>query len=210
MRRPRRPKSQPRQKIEPPRFYRRLVSLSQAAIAAHCESCADRCSNTIRTARSLTSGEYRFVVLITPSSQEMESPEIPGRFTWKLTWKTSSCDRTPTPGPWNCSEPLGHSQTNDRVLGDDDIEGGFDSGCGGAVDHGLTGGRNNETDHTGEARTGRKFLHLAHLAVRPFNQLLGQLRPGELRLLSRCLIQPAAASSTGSAFCIRTSSSQLR
>ncbi|WP_229803902.1 hypothetical protein, partial [Litchfieldella qijiaojingensis] len=39
------------------------------------------CSRTIRTARSLTSGEYFFDVVITPSSQEMESPGIPGRFT---------------------------------------------------------------------------------------------------------------------------------
>ncbi|WP_229803803.1 hypothetical protein, partial [Litchfieldella qijiaojingensis] len=38
------------------------------------------CSRTIRTARSLTSGEYFFDVVITPSSQEMESPGIPGRF----------------------------------------------------------------------------------------------------------------------------------
>jgi len=49
-------------------------------IAAHCELCSSRCSKTIRTARSLTSAEYRFDVLMTPSSQSMESPGIPGRF----------------------------------------------------------------------------------------------------------------------------------
>ena len=48
------------------------------------------CSNTIRTARSLTSGEYLLRLPMTPSSQEMESPEIPGRFRltdddWPLT-----------------------------------------------------------------------------------------------------------------------------
>src|SRR5207253_9542218 len=35
-------------------------------------------SNTSRTARSLTSGENLFCLLMTPSSQEMESPGIPG------------------------------------------------------------------------------------------------------------------------------------
>ncbi|MEX3791334.1 hypothetical protein AB3X86_36600, partial [Paraburkholderia sp. BR14374] len=43
------------------------------------------CSRTIRTARSRTSGEYLghffFVFSIAPFSQEVEPPEIPGRFT---------------------------------------------------------------------------------------------------------------------------------
>jgi hypothetical protein len=34
----------------------------------------------MRTARSRTSGEYLVVLFITPSSQEMESPVNPGRF----------------------------------------------------------------------------------------------------------------------------------
>jgi hypothetical protein len=34
------------------------------------------CSNTIRTARSLTSGKYRFDFAILQSSQDMESPGI--------------------------------------------------------------------------------------------------------------------------------------
>ena len=41
--------------------------LGEAAIepiAAHCESCSASCSNTSRTARSRTSGEKRFDVLI--------------------------------------------------------------------------------------------------------------------------------------------------
>ncbi|MFZ5585983.1 MAG: hypothetical protein ACOZHQ_08655, partial [Thermodesulfobacteriota bacterium] len=38
------------------------------------------CSDTSRTARSLTSGEYLLCLPMTPSSQESESPAIPGRF----------------------------------------------------------------------------------------------------------------------------------
>src|SRR5690606_19868103 len=55
-------------------------------IAAHCESYSLRCSATIRTARSLTSAEYRFDVSpMAPSSQSMEPPGKSGRFT------TSAC-----------------------------------------------------------------------------------------------------------------------
>src|SRR5262245_6476284 len=49
-------------------------------IADHCVLCSPWCSNTIRTARSRNSGEYFVVVFMTPSSQELESPGIPGRF----------------------------------------------------------------------------------------------------------------------------------
>jgi hypothetical protein len=38
------------------------------------------CSSTIRTARSFTSGGYLIRLDMTPSSQVMESPAIPGRF----------------------------------------------------------------------------------------------------------------------------------
>ena len=38
-------------------------------------------SKTIRTARSFTSGEYLLRLVMTPSSQELESPGNPGRFT---------------------------------------------------------------------------------------------------------------------------------
>src|SRR3954464_8672881 len=51
-------------------------------IAAHCETCSPWWSRTIRTARARTSGEYggtRFVMA--PSSQELEPPGNPGRFT---------------------------------------------------------------------------------------------------------------------------------
>src|SRR6187431_1400363 len=51
-------------------------------IANHCEACSPWWSRTIRTARARTSGEYggtRFVMA--PSSQELEPPENPGRFT---------------------------------------------------------------------------------------------------------------------------------
>jgi hypothetical protein len=44
-----------------------------------CEAAAS-CSRTLRTAPSRTSGENLFDVLTTPSSQEMESPGVPGRF----------------------------------------------------------------------------------------------------------------------------------
>src|SRR5690606_17680828 len=42
------------------------------------------CSNTSRTARSRTSGEYFFACLMTPISQELESPANPGRFSEHL------------------------------------------------------------------------------------------------------------------------------
>src|SRR5712671_7910430 len=51
-------------------------------IADHCEVCSAWWSKTIRTARARTSGEYggtRFVMA--PSSQELEPPGNPGRFT---------------------------------------------------------------------------------------------------------------------------------
>src|SRR5687768_9915861 len=69
------------------RTQRRNVSAVQPIlpaiepIAAHCDPCSPCCSKTSRTARSITSGEYLFCRLfMTPSSQEMESPGIPGRF----------------------------------------------------------------------------------------------------------------------------------
>src|SRR5690606_5811315 len=49
-------------------------------IAAHCDGYSLSCSNTMRTARSRTSGEYLVDFFIAPSSQEMEPPEKPGRF----------------------------------------------------------------------------------------------------------------------------------
>src|SRR5690348_6327733 len=52
-------------------------------IAAHCDACSVRCSNTIRTARSRTSlenfGDFDSVVMA-PVSQELEPPANPGRF----------------------------------------------------------------------------------------------------------------------------------
>ena len=51
-------------------------------MADYCEGCSDWWSSTIRTARARTSGEYggtRFVMA--PSSQELEPPENPVRFT---------------------------------------------------------------------------------------------------------------------------------
>jgi hypothetical protein len=53
----------------------------QDVMAAHSESYSPACSATSRTALSRTSGEYFLVLFMTPSSQAMESPAIPGRFT---------------------------------------------------------------------------------------------------------------------------------
>src|SRR3990167_3024010 len=51
------------------------------SMAAHREGYSPRCSCTIRTARSRTSGEKRFdFLLMTPSSQRLEPPQFPGRF----------------------------------------------------------------------------------------------------------------------------------
>jgi hypothetical protein len=49
-------------------------------IAAHSEACSPRCSNTIRTARDRTSGEYLVCLVIAPSSQGLEPPANPPRF----------------------------------------------------------------------------------------------------------------------------------
>src|SRR5262249_31392473 len=53
-------------------------------IAAHCDACSVRCSNTIRTARSRTSaenfGDFDSFVMA-PVSQEVEPPANPERFT---------------------------------------------------------------------------------------------------------------------------------
>src|SRR5947209_1389238 len=50
-------------------------------IAAHSDGYSLRCSNTMRTARSRISAGYLPGLLIAPSSQGMESPRFPGRFT---------------------------------------------------------------------------------------------------------------------------------
>jgi hypothetical protein len=50
-------------------------------MAARCEGCSGACSNTIRTARSLTSGEYVLDLFMAPISQALEPPTIPRRFT---------------------------------------------------------------------------------------------------------------------------------
>ena len=51
------------------------------SMAAHCERCSCSCSNTMRSARSPTSGEYRFDWLMLRSAQASESAQIPARFT---------------------------------------------------------------------------------------------------------------------------------
>ena len=48
--------------------------------AAHSEGYSPRCSCTIRTARSRTSGENFFDLFMAPFSQELEPPQNPGRF----------------------------------------------------------------------------------------------------------------------------------
>ena len=59
------------------------------SIAAHSDGCSPRCSCTILTARSLTSGEKRFDLLMAPSSQSFEPPQNPGRFTFHTVVSTS-------------------------------------------------------------------------------------------------------------------------
>jgi hypothetical protein len=48
---------------------------------AHSEGYSPPCSSTIRTARSRSSCGYLVGLVISPSSQRMESPTFPGRFT---------------------------------------------------------------------------------------------------------------------------------
>ncbi len=49
-------------------------------IAAHMEEYSPRCSSTMRTARSRTSGENLFDFFMAPFSQMLEPPQNPGRF----------------------------------------------------------------------------------------------------------------------------------
>ena len=50
------------------------------SVAAYRDRYAFSCSNSSRTARSLTSGEYRFALSMLQSSQELEPPGKSGRF----------------------------------------------------------------------------------------------------------------------------------
>jgi len=50
------------------------------SMAAHNDGYSPRCSCTMRTARSRTSGENLFDFFIAPSSQRLEPPQNPGRF----------------------------------------------------------------------------------------------------------------------------------
>nr|AAV68732.1 tRNA/rRNA cytosine-C5-methylase [Pseudomonas savastanoi pv. phaseolicola] len=59
-----------------------------ALMVAHCDSYSGRCSKTILMARSRTSGEYFGSFFIAPSSQRLESPRNPGRFT--IPWASNS------------------------------------------------------------------------------------------------------------------------
>src|SRR5690606_3471677 len=52
------------------------------SMAAHREGYSPRCSCTMRTARSRTSGEYFASFFMAPFSQRLEPPRNPGRFTW--------------------------------------------------------------------------------------------------------------------------------
>src|SRR6056297_2107589 len=48
--------------------------------AAHSDGYSPRCSWTMRTARSRTSGENLLHLFMAPFSQELEPPQNPGRF----------------------------------------------------------------------------------------------------------------------------------
>jgi hypothetical protein len=72
----------------PWRTQRRSVSAVQPilpaidSMAAHCDGYWSLASNTMRTARSTTSGEtFGNFLIMAPSSQSKEPPQIPGRFT---------------------------------------------------------------------------------------------------------------------------------
>ena len=54
------------------------ILLAIDSIADHCEPCSFCCSNTIRTARSRTSGEYFVVLFMAQSAQIVEPPVNPG------------------------------------------------------------------------------------------------------------------------------------
>ncbi len=73
------------QRLAPYQKFVRMIERHWDGIAAHCEPCSSWCSSTIRTARSRTSGEYFTGLVMTPSSQRLEPPGIPGRFRgwWK-------------------------------------------------------------------------------------------------------------------------------
>ena len=49
-------------------------------MVAHWDEWSAGCSRTIRTARSLNSGENLLVFIVGPSSQALEPPPNPGRF----------------------------------------------------------------------------------------------------------------------------------
>jgi hypothetical protein len=49
-------------------------------IAVHCDGYSLPASLTIRTARSMTSGEYLGCYFMAPFSQAMDPPQNPGRF----------------------------------------------------------------------------------------------------------------------------------
>jgi len=64
-------------------LYRNGKSLWRQGIdstAAHSDGYSPRCSCTIRTARSRTSGENLFDLFMAPFSQKLEPPQNPGRF----------------------------------------------------------------------------------------------------------------------------------
>src|SRR4051794_6320978 len=65
-------------------------------IAAACEACSPWWSNTIRTARARTSGEYGGMRLVmAPSFQDQEPPENPVRFS--SAWRTDPGGQPPGP-----------------------------------------------------------------------------------------------------------------
>jgi hypothetical protein len=65
----------------PERLRRARDLLGDRANPPTCDACSCSCANTSRPARSRTSGQYRLVLFMTPSSHVMESPGIPGRVT---------------------------------------------------------------------------------------------------------------------------------
>ena len=62
------------------------------AVAAHRDRYPFSCSNSSRTARSLTSGEYRFALFMLQSSQDSEPPKIPVRFKAAFRLNEGNCE----------------------------------------------------------------------------------------------------------------------
>src|SRR3954452_23162773 len=105
----------------------RAILAAIERIAAACEACSPWWSNTIRTARARTSGEYGGMRLVmAPSFQDQEPPENPVRFTrtqrFRVEWSTSRP---------RSSQPGGDRHRPPACLDLDEADGDWTSSAGG-------------------------------------------------------------------------------